>query len=178
MGNKFVPIGIIIIAVVAMVSIKPLVVEVRATNAKIQAYQQQSTLAQEKIDKLNELRPKMASYKTEIASLKMAMPAAQQIPEVLVMTEAIAKNTGLNISGLDIQPGSGGDEVAVNMSATGSYSNLAQFTNQFEKNLRPIRVKSISVSSSGTDGQQISVSISLGVIYQGKIDQQVATSSN
>lgn len=173
MGNKFVPIGILVIAILAVFVVKPLALDARASNAQIKAYQEQSELASAKIDKLNELKPKLTEYKTTIDDLKMAMPAAQQIPEVLVMVEAIAKNTGLNISGFDIQPSSGGTEVGVNMSATGTYANLAGFTSKLESNVRPIRIKTMSISSSASNGQQISVSVSFGILYQGKLNQQV-----
>lgn len=174
MGNKFVPIGIIIIAILALVSIKPLTLEVRTTNAKIKAYQSQSMAMQQKIDKLNELQPKIEQYSTEINNLKMAMPAAQQIPEVLVMVESIARNTSLDISGFDIQPSSGTSEVTVNMQAAGSYENLALFTDKLEKNMRPIAIRTMSVTSANGDAQRVSVAVSFAILFQGKEDQQVA----
>ncbi|MDO8513151.1 MAG: type 4a pilus biogenesis protein PilO [bacterium] len=173
MGNKFVPLGIIIIAILALVTIKPYAFEVRATNAKIQAFREQTKRTQDKINKLNDLKPTLEEYKTKIDDLRLAMPASQQIPEVLVMVEAIARDTGLTISGLDIQPGSDEGEVGVNMSAVGSYDNLSYFTAKLEKNLRPIRIKSMSLSSSAGDSQ-LSVAVSYGIQYQGINDQQVA----
>ena len=178
MGNKFVPIGIIIIAILSIAIIKPLALDIRMMNAQATAFAEQSTLTNNKINKLNELKPKLSQYKTTIDDIKMAMPAAQQIPEVLVMVESIAQNTGLNISGFDIQPGSSGNEVGVNMSASGTYDNLSGFTSKLENNVRPIRIKTMSVSAASADSQQISVSVSFGILYQGKLNQQVASQIN
>ncbi len=178
MGNKFVPIGIIIIAVLALVVVKPMAVDTRKTNAQINAYSERSEALGMKIAKLREFQPKLAEYSATINDLRTAMPAAQQIPEVLVMVEAIAKNTGLNISGFDIQPSSGGSEVGVGMSASGTYDNLASFTSKLENNVRPIKIKSMAVTSGQGDASQIAVSVSFGILYQGKVDQQVADQLN
>jgi Tfp pilus assembly protein PilO len=177
MGNKFVPLGIVIIGVLAFVAVRPMSSEVRKTNAKIKANQEQSARTQEKIDKLNELQPKLAVYKEQIKNLKIAMPASQQIPEVLVMVQAIALDAGLSISGFDVQPDSGGGEVGVNMSATGSYDNLSQFTRKLENNLRPIKIKTMNISAADGNSQQVSVSVSFGILYQGKDNSQVVSTN-
>lgn len=177
MGNKFVPLGIVIIAFLAFVSVKPLTLEVRTTNAEIKAYQDQSGLLTQKIDKLKQLKPELASAKTELDNLKMAMPAAQQIPEVLVMVEALAMNNGLKITGTDITPDTAGNEVGVNMIASGSYDNLAAFTVKLEQNLRPIKIKSLNITSSA-ETSEISAAIGMGILYQGKQNQQVSLDSN
>lgn len=178
MGNKFVPIGIIIIALVAILGVKPLIVSIRKVNAQVSAFSERADSLSTNIAKLKEIQPSLVQYSTTIDDLRMAMPAAQQIPEVLVMVEAIAKNTGLNISGFDIQPSSGkSGEVGVNMSASGSYDNLAGFTTKLENNVRPIKINSISVTSAG-NASVISVAVNFGILYQGKVDQQVADQIN
>lgn len=173
MSNRFAPLGLVIIVFVSLMFVKPLLIDIRQSNAQIKATDTQIEKAEAKIKKLEELRPQLSSAQEQINNLKVAMPAAQQIPEVLVMMEAIAGRVGMKITSVEVQPSSNsGNEVGVSLSATGTYDNLFKFTEVLEKNLRPIQIRSLGINSD--EGGSISATVSLGVIYQGAEKQQVA----
>jgi Tfp pilus assembly protein PilO len=174
MGNKFVPVGIMVIALLGLLVVKPLVLDLKVTNAKIYAFKNQTEETNRKIDALRQLEPQLNAAKEQINALKIAMPAAQQIPEVLVMMEAIAKEVGMQISGIEVQPSGGNDEVGVSLSAKGNYTSLAKFCETLEQNVRPIQIRTLSLGSGSEKGEIVSATVSLGVIYQGTLPQQVA----
>jgi Tfp pilus assembly protein PilO len=174
MYNKFVPLGIVLIAFIALVFVKPMALRIREVNASVKAYDQQIKEANDKINALRSLQPQLEDKQSEIDALKVAMPAAQQIPEALVMMESIAKNAGLQITGVEIQPGKANNMVSVNVSGLGRYESLFKFTEVLERNIRPIQVQTLSVGKSGDAGDMVSATVSLGLVYQGSLDQQVA----
>jgi hypothetical protein len=51
---------------------------------------------------------------------------------------------------------------------------LFKFTEVLERNIRPIQVQTLSVGKSGDAGDMVSATVSLGLVYQGSLDQQVA----
>ncbi len=174
MNNKFVPLGILVIALLALLVVFPMMGEIRDATAKVQGYKNGVKELEAKKDKLRSFKAKLTGREEEIEALKLAMPASQQIPEVLVMMESIANNVGLQVSGVNIQPSESGGEVGVTLSAEGTYDNLFKFTQVLEGNLRPISIKSMSIGASGNNNQLISASVNLGILYQGTVNQQVA----
>ncbi len=175
MGNKFVPIGIVIIALVTVFLVRPNFIKIRSQSAELKAINRQITQATDNKKVLEGLQQQLGSVQQQINDLKLAMPAAQQIPEVMVMMEAIAAKSGIKITGIEVQPNSSeANEVGVTLSGEGTYPGLFTFTSVLERNVRPIQIRSLSIGRSGK-GETITASVSLGVIYQGSVKEQVGT---
>lgn len=175
MGNKFIPLGILVSVLVLLFVTKGLFVEVRDSNATLKAYNQDISSMSSTISELERIKATFAgqTQQVKIEKLKLAMPAAQQLPEVMVMVESMARKSAFKVSSFGISGSSGANEVGVNMAGKGTYGGLFNFTEMLEKNLRPIKIKSMSIGRGNANGSSITASVSMGLMYQGTYQQQV-----
>jgi len=99
-----------------------------------------------------------------LQALYLAMPSSTQIPEVLVMIEALGASTGIVFSTASVgNPTS--SEVPVALTFSGSLEATTSFLNAVYSNIRAVSVKSQSLSSS--EGTNLTVTMQLGLVYKG-----------
>ncbi|PIP21920.1 MAG: hypothetical protein COX39_00300 [Candidatus Nealsonbacteria bacterium CG23_combo_of_CG06-09_8_20_14_all_40_13] len=152
---------------------KPRLAALKSQNTDIVAKQQEVTDTQKKIDDLKTVAGQMKAADAQIQLLNLAYPSDAGIPEILVSVEAMVGRAGLTVVSIAPSAGessSGGTaesgQVPVNIIASGSFSNLLSFTQILEKNLRPIKIKSISISAQAADSASSSASFSIALLYQ------------
>lgn len=174
MGNKFIPLGVLISVLVLLFITKPLLQDIREKNITYQAKTQDVKKMNETIGELERLKGVLAGATEQIKRLKLAMPASQQLPEAIVMIEALAKESAFHIESFGVSEAASGNEVGASMSGYGTYSSLYNFTEMLENNIRPLKIKSMSISRGKGNGSIVNVSVGLGLLFQGAYNQQVA----
>jgi len=155
-------IGIIVIGVWLTY---PLLNQLKNVNLTLAAKNNEVKLMEDKINNLNTLKTDFNKYQTQVKFLAAALPTEDQMPEILVQTEALAKKSGLEVT--SIQPGKtvSSGETGLNMSTKGSFSSTLDFLQNLEKNARPAQVKSMNISSSQAgDVTVVSTTFTLGFI--------------
>jgi len=111
----------------------------------------------------------------ELASFEKAIPAGENIPELLVMLEALASENGMIFSGVEFKPQSatvvGAKVLAMEISLKGSYTAFQQYLNALEKSLRLFDVSKVSFKGIAPGATQANpnateFSISVNTYYQ------------
>lgn len=84
----------------------------------------------------------------DFSSLGKAVPAGQNIPEILVVLEALASENGLTFSGIDFKPKEskivGIKALSMDIRLKGSYPDFQKYIVSMEKSLRLFDVMSVS----------------------------------
>lgn len=120
---------------------------------------------QTRLDHLKQIKEQGEAVTSTLDALYLAMPKEGQIPEALVMMESIGANTGVIFSSFSVgAPASG--EVPVSIAFSGNLASVNSFLDGLNRNVRTAMVKSQSMSSD-TSGN-LSISMQIGLIYQGE----------
>lgn len=133
----------------------PKVKDLKQINTQVGALQGEKTALDSKIKALEEAQSQIAAAKPSIDTLNIAVPNNPAMPEILVSLESIVGRTGLVLN--QLSPASTGEgvssgEAKVTISVSGSYPNVIRLLETFEKNIRPIKVNSLALTSSGETG--------------------------
>lgn len=163
---------LICLAVIVLVGFlleKPQLLSLKEKNAQILARQQEISASQQKLSDLRTAASQLKAAEKELELLNLALPSDVGIPEVLVSVEAMVSRAGLTVN--SITPASEGEkttgEVPVSVSASGSFAQLVSFTQILEKNLRPVKIKSIAIAASTAEGQTgVSATYNITLLYQ------------
>ena len=134
---------------------KSLVVKVRAEEVK--SFEQ-------RIDDLKTIKAQGSAVTDTLEALFLAMPKSSQIPEVLVMIDALGSRSGVVLDAASVGTATGG-EVPVSMSFTGSLGSVTNFLNAINENVRTAIIKNQSVTAD--DSGNMTVNIQIGLVYQG-----------
>jgi len=112
---------------------------------------------------------------SELSSFSRAIPAGQNIPELLVNLEALASENGLIFSGVDFKPK---DSVvpnvktlAIGIKVKGSYLNFQNYLKAIEKSLRLFDVTAVSFNGISPGQTNININnldfnLSVNTYYQ------------
>ncbi|MDO8743188.1 MAG: type 4a pilus biogenesis protein PilO [Candidatus Azambacteria bacterium] len=98
------------------------------------------------------------SRATELSSFEKAIPTGQNIPELLVMLEALASENGMVFSGVEFKPqtsAAGAKVLAMTISLKGSYTSFKQYIAAMEKSLRLFDVSRISFNGIAPGATQV-----------------------
>lgn len=131
--------------------------EVKIKSEEVISYQQ-------RIDDLDKIKTQGASVTSTLEALFLAMPKSSQIPEVLVMIDALGSRSGVVLDAATIGTPSSG-EVPVSMSFTGSLTSVTNFLDAINENVRTAIIKNQAVTSD--DSGNMTVNIQVGLVYQG-----------
>lgn len=131
--------------------------EVKIKSVEVSSYQQ-------RIDDLNTIKTQGDSVTSTLEALFLAMPKSSQIPEVLVMIDALGSRSGVVLDAATIGTPSSG-EVPVALSFTGSLGSVTSFLNAINENVRTAIIKNQSITSD--DSGNMTVNIQIGLVYQG-----------
>lgn len=152
------------------------VAEVKDLNLEVAVTKQKIQLTEQKLQDLQYLKGQFEANKDLVNLLNLAIPDGVQLPETLVSLDALAKDSGLEITSIQPKAASSGGDKTISLSVTGSYDALKSFLVKMENNLRPMNASTISVNKSTTvsSGSFISASLSLQV-YQPQAASAVST---
>jgi Tfp pilus assembly protein PilO len=140
----------------------PKIDELKLINTQIEAKNQNISEIQEKITNLNALKNEFTNNSGTLESVNLALADSSQLAEIIEQVTGISQKSGMNLKSIKPDSKQLNNELLINLSLQGDYSSLINFTENVEKNLRPISVKSISMSMS-TDGI-FDANIGLGVL--------------
>lgn len=176
--------GIILLVLIILVGgwfyfIKPTLAKIQVVNAQVSAKNGDIILANQKLGDLGKLKSQLESSKSAVDLLGIAMPSDPQVPEVLVQVEKIAADSNLKITSLSTSGSEGSDKelggVPITLNAEGTFGDLKTYNEILEKNLRPIRVKSISIGGASEGGDKLTFSFSIEMLYRAPQDKATTT---
>jgi Tfp pilus assembly protein PilO len=134
----------------------------RSLDAKVK--QEETASYAQRVEDVAFIRDKGAVIQNVLTAQFLAMPREAQIPEVLVMIEALAASSGIVLGSATVgEPGA--NEVPVSVSFTGSLGNINGFLDTMYNNIRTVVVKdqALLADDSGT----VTITMQLGLVYQG-----------
>lgn len=137
----------------------PMINQLKNVNLQNSAKQSEIKLAEAKINNLNTLKGEFSKFQNQVKLLSVAAPTEDQMPEILVQVESLAKKSGLEVSSIQPSKTVGAEEAGISLSTKGSFSATLNFLQNLENNARPVQVKSINVASAKT-GEVVSLSTS------------------
>ncbi len=120
---------------------------------------------EQRLSDLDAIKAQGDSVTKTLESLYLAMPKSSQIPEVLVMVEALGSRSGVTLDAATIGTASAG-EVPVSLSFSGSLTSVTKFLDAVHSNVRTAIVKNQAITSD--DNGKMTVNIQLGLVYQGE----------
>lgn len=164
-SNIITIISLIGIVVVGFWGTYPMITQLKDVNLANRAKAQEITLTESKINNLNTLKTDFQRFQTEVSMLSVVAPTTDQLPEILVQIETMAKKSGLEVSSIQPDKASSSSQTDVNLSVKGSFAATLSFLQNLEKNIRPAQVKSLTINS-GKLGQSTSLTtnFSLGFL--------------
>ncbi|MEX0594541.1 MAG: type 4a pilus biogenesis protein PilO [Patescibacteria group bacterium] len=130
---------------------------VKVKSEEVKSYKQ-------RIADLDAIKAQGDSVTRTLEALFLAMPKSSQIPEVLVMIDALGSRSGVTLDAATVGTPSAG-EVPVSLSFTGSLGSVTKFLNAIHNNVRTAIVKNQAITSD--DNGQMTVNMQLGLVYQG-----------
>lgn len=178
---------LILLGVIFYFGFKPLLNNLHSTNVDVKAKKEELSLKQKKLDNLNSMRAKINVLKDSLVLMKKALPKEEDVPGILVQTEALVSQSGFLLSSfapsvkaqqagsepIEVQEGmpqtvaqqTGVDSVSYSIVLTGGYASLVSFLENVEKNLRPSTVKSLSIQG-GSPDKPLSINLNMVSYYQ------------
>lgn len=176
---------LISLGVIFYFGFKPLLNNLHSTNLDVKVKKEELSLKQEKLDNLNAMRAKISALRDSLLLMKKALPKEEDVPGILVQTEALVSQSGFLLSSFDtktqqagsepieVQEGvsqtvaqqTGVDSVSYSITLTGGYPSLLSFLENVEKNLRPTTVKSVTIFG-GSPDKPLSINLNMVSFYQ------------
>ncbi|MBI2448647.1 type 4a pilus biogenesis protein PilO [Candidatus Microgenomates bacterium] len=163
---------ILVVMVVGNFVLRPVNINYKNQKIAIKNYTTEKALLESKKKKLENLSQDLLANKIFIDQVKDILPETEQVPELLVALEEIAKKHSLYITNFSPKPkveertvvrgegGTAGDNIVatadrealeLQFDLTGSYASLLDFLKDLENNIRPLSVKVINASGGGVD---------------------------
>ncbi|QQG49999.1 MAG: type 4a pilus biogenesis protein PilO [Candidatus Berkelbacteria bacterium] len=120
---------------------------------------------EQRIEDITFIRDKGESIQSVLRAQYLAMPKTGQIPEVLVMIEALAASSGVTLGSATVGEANG-SEVPVTVAFTGGLGTVTSFLNSLHNNIRTVIIKdqSMIADNNGT----LTVTMQLGLVFQGE----------
>jgi Tfp pilus assembly protein PilO len=142
--------------------ILPKIEELKLINIQIEAKNQNITEVQNKITNLNLLKNEFTNNSGTLEAVNLALADSSQLPEIIEQITSITQKSGMSLKSIKPDSKQINNELLVNLSLQGDFGSLITFTQNIEKNLRPITLKSVSMSMS-TDGT-FDANVGLGIL--------------
>lgn len=134
----------------------------KARNKELNSYRQ-------RLSDVEYVRQQGESVQSTLKALYLAMPSTSQVPEALVMIEALGNNAGISFSGASFGQATE-NELPVSLSFSGDLTAVSRFLDGLYDNIRTINVKSQTISAD--EAGNLSVRLQLGLVYRGASNGQ------
>lgn len=160
---------VLLIGVIAYFYLNPAISRLKDLNTKVAAKDKEINLLTDKINNLTQLQIKFNQNQAEVKELQLAAPSSDQVADILVELEAIGAKSGVKINSIQPSKDTQSSQVPVNVSVQGDYLALTNFVAATEKNIRPISIKSINLTSSAQAGGGVIINgnFSLNILRTG-----------
>lgn len=163
--NSRIGLILLMVAVFAyLVVLKSQLVTFSANALKVKTLSEESKSYEQRIVDIEAIKTQGDAIQTTLKSMYLAMPKTSQIPEALVMIDALASNSGVVLSTASIGTPSG-SELPISLSFGGDLTSVTKFLDAIHANIRTAVVKNQSISSD--EAGNLTISIQLGLVYQG-----------
>lgn len=119
----------------------------------------------QRVSDVEEVKQKGEAIQGTLRSVYLAMPKESQIPEALVMIEALGKSSGV-VFGTASLGTAAGSQVPVSISFTGKLDSVNRFLDAVHNNVRTAVTKTQTIGSDKSGN--LTVTMQLGLVYQGR----------
>lgn len=145
----------------------PQAAQLKSNTQMLQQKREQLAKLKQRADDLTRLAERIRQIEADIERLGVAYPERDQTIEALIQAQIIASRTSMTVETLTPSAAKAG-QVPVAMSVSGRFADLPGFLRQLNDNLRPILVKSVSVTAAGDKERPlVAVGTSLDFAYAG-----------
>jgi len=131
--------------------------QVKVVSEETKSYEQ-------RIADIAEIKKQGDVVQETLKSMFLAMPKSSQIPEALVMIDALASNSGVVLTSASVGAAAG-SELPVSLSFGGDLTSVTKFLDAIHANIRTAVVKSQSISADVAGN--LTINLQLGLTYQG-----------
>jgi len=143
---------IVVVLVAAYFILMPKYNSLKDLGAQIKEKEQTLASRQEALEDLKELEESYNRAKVKVKDIPDILPKEEQVPELLVQLDALAKENNMGLASINITPGAEAEEalyksLSISAGVAGSYSNLKKYLDSVEKNMRLIDITSIDFSA-------------------------------
>ena len=146
--------ALLIVAVIigGYLLISPKKANVNTIQNQVKEKEQAVTTKEKEAADLKEIEANLKTAQTQVKDIPSVLPKGDQIPELLIQLDALAKDSSLGLNSVNLTPGTETEKAlyqTMNISATviGSYTNLKTYLDAVEKNMRLLDVTSIDFSA-------------------------------
>jgi len=175
--------GIVVVAIVAgFLVVRPQVEDLKATQSSLKETRVQLTERQNFLRALDQKKAQLQSQAAHVAELDVALPAEEEMPDVLRIINEGAQAAGVNVARVNNDSGSvqasakaasrrGQQDsgslpsnvvpLGISVKVTGSYQGLRMLLQYFEKAGRLIDVTTVNMQRSVDQGETISADLNL-----------------
>lgn len=129
----------------------PAIKELKTKNQELAVAQADNKAAKQYISDIQLAYGKLSAIEAQLELLDIAAPTTPDLPEALIQVNEIVNKNQLGIESLSPGDKSGGT-VSIGLTVNGSYAQLKQLLIDLEKNLRPIKIDSVAMASSESEG--------------------------
>lgn len=141
---------------------------IRQTQTELTTLRAQVEAKTKELDSLRKLATQGGAVARTLELLAVAAPADPQIPELLIMVEAIASKSGLTL--VNATPSVSTSGTKLDLSLKGGYGSMASFFDLLNRNLRPAKVNNFSeVSQAAAPGETAETILSVGLEFVGGV---------
>jgi Tfp pilus assembly protein PilO len=144
--------------------VKPQLAVFAERSLEARVIQEENRSYAQRVEDITFIRDRGSVIQNVLTAQYLAMPRHAQIPEVLVMIEALAASSGVTLGNATVGDAAS-NEVPVSISFTGSQENVTNLLDALHDNIRTVIVKDQTLLAD--KGGLVTVSLQLGLIYQG-----------
>lgn len=142
-------VGILGVLAMGYFYVAPQMTELKTARATTQAREKDAAALETQITQVNQIAQQLNSQQSALQQLALAAPSSSAYDQLLIALQAIASESGVVLS--TVQPASGnttaGQQVNVTISLKGSYGGMHLFLENTAKNIRPLTITNLSLTS-------------------------------
>ncbi|MEK7171068.1 MAG: type 4a pilus biogenesis protein PilO [Patescibacteria group bacterium] len=131
--------------------------KVKTLSEEVNSYDQ-------RLADISEINKQGSAVQETLKAMYLAMPQSSQIPEALVMIEALASSAGVVLSTATVGTPSD-SELPLTLGFGGDMTAVTKFLDALNNNIRSSKIKNQTISSDGSGN--LTVTLQLGLVYQG-----------
>jgi Tfp pilus assembly protein PilO len=119
---------------------------------------QQHDLGVSKVQAIRTAAQAIALAKKQVSLLGVAIPEMQNAEEAVLQISLASKDSsvavkGISVGSTEVNGNTSSGALAISVSVTGEYPNIIKLTKALEKNLRPVTISNISISSADASNE-------------------------
>lgn len=150
--KSWLPLLLVLLAIILIIWVlRPMLNTFKSSALNTAIKKQQLKDLNGRIEDLNALKGEFRQASRDIEIVSQALPSGPNIPEVISMLEGIAAKSGVSLANMQPEETQGGAEVIFQVTFSGSFEQMNNFFSNLEKNIRPLNIKTLTVSGSAQD---------------------------